>query len=306
MDSYLAGELLVETNHEVLRHLEDCAACRSELSAQSKLLAQMRLAFRSAPETQINPASAQKLRNDLRETALRPSVWEKLKSGFFVNSPVFAAALAACLLIVGLFGALWMLRTPAPENIAARENQTEKPAEIAPQIESNASQFKQTAWRELSNEAIGDHENCALHFRLKEDPITLDEAAKKFGRFNRGLDKAVTAVLRKVSLQNASGKTSDDIKFYDAHSCVFNGRRFAHIELKKGGKTISLLVAEADSLGGDDGVMTNLTAENFQVAGFRAARYAVFVVSDLAEAENSKIAETLAPAVRRHIERAEA
>lgn len=305
MDSYLGDELLVETNHEVLRHLEDCAACRSELAARRGLLAQMRLAFRSAPEAQINPTFAARLRNELRETALRPSVWEKLKSGFFVNSPILAAAVAACLLIGGLFGALWMSRSPAPENIA-RGNQTEKPAETAPQIESNASQIVQAAWRELSNEAVGDHENCALHFRLKEDPITLDEAAKKFGRFNRGLDKAVTAVLREVSIQNASGKTSDDIKFYDAHSCVFNGRRFAHIELKKGDKTISLLVAEADSLGDGATETTNLTAENFQVSSFRAVRYAVFVVSDLAAAENSKIAETLAPAVRRHIEQAEA
>ena len=83
MDSYLGDELLVETNHEVLRHLENCPACRSELAARHDLLTQMRLTVKNAPEMQLNQAFAIKLRNDLRETALRPSVWEKLKGGNF-------------------------------------------------------------------------------------------------------------------------------------------------------------------------------------------------------------------------------
>ncbi len=46
MDSYLGDELLVETNHEVLRHLENCPACRNELAARRGLLAQMRSAVK--------------------------------------------------------------------------------------------------------------------------------------------------------------------------------------------------------------------------------------------------------------------
>jgi hypothetical protein len=305
MDSYLAGELLVETNHEVLRHLENCPACRSELAAQRGLLAQMRTAVKSAPEMQVNPAFTRKLRNDLRENALRSSVWGKLKSGFFVNSLIFAAT-AACLLVGILFGAIWIFRLPAPENIIIRQNQREKPAENFPPVESNTNQIIQAAWREMTHAAAGDHENCALHYRLKEEPITLEAGARKFGRFNQGLDKAVTAVLREVSAAKISGKAIGKIEFYDAHSCVFNGRRFAHIELKKGNKIISVLVTDSDSFAENDGTTINERAENFQVAGFRTTRHAVFVVSDLAEAENSKIAEMLAPAVRRHIKQTEA
>ena len=33
-DSYLSDELLVETNHEVIVHLEACADCHRELSAR--------------------------------------------------------------------------------------------------------------------------------------------------------------------------------------------------------------------------------------------------------------------------------
>ena len=31
-DSFLTGQLLVETNHEVVKHLETCPECRAESS----------------------------------------------------------------------------------------------------------------------------------------------------------------------------------------------------------------------------------------------------------------------------------
>lgn len=37
MDSYLAEELLVETNHEVLRHLDTCQECAAELQRRQRL-----------------------------------------------------------------------------------------------------------------------------------------------------------------------------------------------------------------------------------------------------------------------------
>ena len=85
MDSYLSDELLVETNHEVLRHLENCAACRSELAARRELRARVRSAVKSSPETQINSAFAARLQTNLRAAALeRPTVWEKIRVGEFL------------------------------------------------------------------------------------------------------------------------------------------------------------------------------------------------------------------------------
>jgi anti-sigma factor RsiW len=37
MDSYISGELTVESNHDVLRHVERCDACRSELERRERL-----------------------------------------------------------------------------------------------------------------------------------------------------------------------------------------------------------------------------------------------------------------------------
>lgn len=305
MDSYLGDELLVETNHEVLRHLENCAACRSELAARRGLLAQMRAAFRNAPEMQLNQAFAVKLRNDLRETALRPSIWEKLKSGGLSGTRLLAAT-AACLLLMSMFGIVWFNQLSSADNISVHdENQTDKPDELSRPTKSPVSQAVQISWREMTHSAVGDHKNCALHFRLEEEPITLKKAAEKYGKFNRDLDKTVATSLNEIFPEKQPGKTSDKIHIFEAHSCVFEGRRFAHVILLYHSRRISVLVTEADFPGETDGEIYSEATEGMFAARFRTARHAVFVVSNSTATENVIIAQKLSPAVRRHIEQAE-
>lgn len=50
LDSYLAGELTVETNHEILEHLAGCAACRAESGARERLRAAVRRIHAAAAE----------------------------------------------------------------------------------------------------------------------------------------------------------------------------------------------------------------------------------------------------------------
>ncbi|MDQ3178950.1 MAG: zf-HC2 domain-containing protein [Acidobacteriota bacterium] len=308
MDSYIGDELLVETNHDVLRHLENCPACREELSTRRYLRTKLRSAIRNSADARINPVFARRLEANLRQTALRPTVWEKLRAGTYVNSPIFAAAIAACLLFVVLFGVNRLRQSPAPEQASIEQGQEFKPVENPQLAATNEPSFIKAAWREVTREAVGDHKNCALHFRLKEKPITLDEAAKKFGAFNKDLDKTVKTALRgKVSGAGDARKEREKIEILEAHSCVFAGRRFAHVVLRKGKKTVSVLVADTDSFedaGGE--TIASEPIENLQVARFSAAHHAVFVVSDLSERENAAIAERIAPAVNRHFEQAKA
>ena len=70
VDSYLKDELSVETNHDLLKHLEACAACRTELAARRETRAQLRLAFDAAPEFQLRPEFTFQLRNHLKAEAL--------------------------------------------------------------------------------------------------------------------------------------------------------------------------------------------------------------------------------------------
>ena len=95
-DSYLSNELLVETNHDVLRHLETCGNCRNELGARRELRERLRSAVINAPRSQMNPGFAARLKSNLREQA-----FGKERSWMFAGSRVVFAGVAAVLLIFG-------------------------------------------------------------------------------------------------------------------------------------------------------------------------------------------------------------
>ena len=299
LDSYIGDELLVETNHEVLRHLENCAACRGELAARRDLREQIRRAVKNAPAMRINPVFVSKFQTNLRETALHPTVWGKINRAGFFNLKLLTAAV--CLLVLSLFGWIWLKNSSPDRVIIAESNKSDEKIEAPRPAESPIVKAVEAAWRELAQTAVGDHKNCAVKFNLPKKPISLDEAAKKFGRFNKDLDKAVIASLHSAA---PTQKLPDKIEFLDAHSCVFQGRRFAHVILKYRNQIVSILVTDTD-LPPDGKTITNQSNEEMSIAGFNVARHAVFVVSKLSDAENVMIAQTISPAVRRHIEQAE-
>lgn len=63
--SFLDDELLVETNHEVIRHLETCASCRRELTARRELRHKLRAAITRAPEVRMSDEFVNRLRTQL-------------------------------------------------------------------------------------------------------------------------------------------------------------------------------------------------------------------------------------------------
>ena len=182
----------------------------------------------------------------------------------------------------------------APREIRREESDKEPAGDIV--------LFTQT---QLTREAVGDHKNCALDFRLEEEPITLKQAAEKYGRFNKDLDKTVAASLNEIFAEKQTVEAADKVQFYEAHSCVFQGKRFAHVILLYRNRRISVLVTEANLPGAGDEEIFSEANGGMLVARFRTAHHAVFVVSDLTATENVTIAQKLTPAVRRHIERAE-
>jgi hypothetical protein len=95
-DSFLGEELLVETNHDLLRHLESCVDCRAELDARSRLRSGLKQAFMRAPDLKVRPEFATELAGRLRTTA---------PAGIHRKSPTRWLALAASLLLVAGAGA---------------------------------------------------------------------------------------------------------------------------------------------------------------------------------------------------------
>jgi anti-sigma factor RsiW len=90
----------------------------------------------------------------------------------------------------------------------------------------------------LAREAWGDHRNCAIAFHLQERPISLEEASWTF-------DPAF------ARLQTTPGTTVStpvgDALITERHSCVFAGRRYAHLVMRFRGQLVSLLVAQDDA-----------------------------------------------------------
>lgn len=89
------------------------------------------------------------------------------------------------------------------------------------------------ALAEMARLALGDHRNCAITFALSEQPIRLPEAATRF-------DAAYQAFVNiPADSFVARGGT---VEVVDRHSCVYAGRRFAHVVMRYQGQIVSLLI----------------------------------------------------------------
>jgi len=306
-DSYLNDELLIETNHDVIRHLENCAACRHELAARREVRAKLRAAFTGAEELRVSDAFAANLRARLKAVARQDAPTP-------VGNWLTWSAIAACLIIVAGVGflAVRQRQTPTPpvavaEAPRANEEAAKLPAEeVSTPVDARAA--ASTAVAEIAKIAAGDHRDCAVNYRLPEAPIELEEAGRKYDRAYLNLTHAV---------MSQHGEFTGQLELIEAHSCIFEGRRFGHLALKHHGRLVSVLVTDVprptvsattrDQSGVDPHrqVVSCSGAEEYRVSCFETARHAAFVVSDLTEAENLAVARALAPSVYEHIVRAE-
>lgn len=75
--SFLDDELLIETNHEVIRHLDGCRDCRGELDARGDLRVKMRAAVAHAPGLQMSEGFGARLRAQLRTRTRRRRFFDR-------------------------------------------------------------------------------------------------------------------------------------------------------------------------------------------------------------------------------------
>ena len=141
-DSFLCEELLTETNHEILRHLNICPSCQTEIDARRRLRGALRTAFNRAPELQPAGDFPDHLRDQLRQASVhRRRAW--------TFSGRWLALAASLILAAGVTAAIVLNRSPVPAAM-------------------------------LAGDAIGDHRSCALKNRLVRMPVPLEEAALRF------------------------------------------------------------------------------------------------------------------------------
>lgn len=258
IDSYLSDELLTETNHDVLRHLEQCAVCRKTIESRRMFRERLRFAVINAPEFQMRGEFYENLRGDLKRSFLPE---KQKKPVFWMNTNSWVAA-AACLLFAFGFG-VWFFQSA--DEIAS-------PPEIV-----RVDEPKQPVYFEKV--ALGNHLNCAVNFNLAETPVEIDLAASEYADLRRGV---------LMPLQNVE----EEYEFVESHACKYQNQDFTHIVFKHEGKLVSVLMMnspEYKSLDNKDIIKS--AADGYQIAHFDVTDKAFFVVSDLPESENSATAE---------------
>jgi anti-sigma factor RsiW len=140
-DSFLTEQLLVETNHEVVRHLEACPACRADLAARHNLRDRLRAAFAGAGELRPRADFTADLRAALQPAPAPVSRRDVLQWGALAAGVALAAG-----------GTLFVRESRTRARLAA-----------------------------LARDAAGDHQNCAVEFHLAERSIPLEQAGQRYG-----------------------------------------------------------------------------------------------------------------------------
>jgi hypothetical protein len=148
--------------------------------------------------------------------------------------------------------------------------------------------------------AVGDHRFCLVTFKLTERPLELEKAARLY---NDPVDRLLESV------QPASDQLSGGpIRILERHSCVYQGRRFAHIVVRYKGALTSLVVTPDDRLlrhlpgasaPADGSIVSLAPVDGFQVAAFRGPHHVVFVISSLADDDVRAVAGAMAGPVSR-------
>lgn len=271
LDSYISNELLVETNHEVLRHLEGCPACSSELEARAKLRARLKAAVKNQavpPELQV------RIRKQIQDQGSRrwlAAGWKR-----------WAVAMAASLLV----GAgVWV------------NESREKMPDLADRPGQNVYiQRVSASLAAVLKVGLGDHIHCAVFRKYPPNPPPVEKMEGDLGPSYQGILPVVRAAI------------PAGYRVVMAHQCSYAGRKYIHLTFEKGGDLLSLVVARkspGESLAGlsaaaePSGIpIYQSAAGRYEVAGFDAGNFLAYVVSDLRGKANLQIASILAPGVR--------
>jgi anti-sigma factor RsiW len=114
LDSFIGEELLVETNHELLRHLATCPECNAELEGRRRIRSGLKQAFRRSADLQVRPEFANQLTAQLRSSSQSPArqAW-----------PRWFAIAASLLVIVGAGTYLLRARISEATRLAAGDHQ---------------------------------------------------------------------------------------------------------------------------------------------------------------------------------------
>jgi anti-sigma factor (TIGR02949 family) len=274
VDSYINNELLVETNHEVLRHLETCPACAAEVESRTRIKARLK----SAVQNQSVPEDLQaRVRAALRQDS----------HASFARTRWASAAAAVLLVAAGLWVEAPRWTRPALPDLADRRGQDAFIQKVSASLSA------------VLKVGLGDHIHCSIFRKYPKDPPSVDEMAQKLGPAYQDLVPLVKP------------RVPEEYRIILAHQCGYQGRRFVHLTLTNGSNLLSLVITRkqpgesmqaltvSEQISGVP--VYQAAAQNYDVAGFETDQFLAYVVSDLGARQNLQIAYALAPSVHQFL-----
>ncbi|PYS17238.1 MAG: hypothetical protein DMG17_10395 [Acidobacteria bacterium] len=279
-DAYLDNELLVETNQDVVEHLESCADCTRLIESRVRI----KQLLKNAVAAEEAPAVlAEQLRHRFRA---RP--------GFFSRDTVRWMIAAAAVLALAI-GGVETLRWGYVIGVS-------QPAGVVETVSARV--------QELLRVGLVDHVHCAIVLERWKRFISFEEMKADSTRSALGPEfiDLVPAV---------QARLGPYFKMVQGHRCTANHRQYIHLILTGDkGAIVSLVITEkrGESFAQADAVAV-INASGLpiyrdrqgilEIAGFESDKYLAYVVSNLNHDSNLNVASTIAPLVYSHLHRLE-
>ncbi|HKA17063.1 MAG TPA: zf-HC2 domain-containing protein [Blastocatellia bacterium] len=278
LDSYLSNELMVETNLEVLKHLENCADCSRELDDRERIKTQLK---RAVLNVQAPAALQDRIRSDIR----RPR-----RLNFNLTQSWILAAAAVIVLAVGL----GIFFRPGGGSGGSNAKPLSVIAEVAPNDVAG----------QILKVGFDDHVFCAIDHGMASKHFSSEEMSEKLGPKYQGLVELVKE------------KMPQGFEIVVGHRCHYKTREFIHVIARRQGEVVSLIltqkIGEAFPAESVSAVMNaagvpvhEASWSDIQVAGLETSNYLVFVISNETRKENEQIASSLMPSVSDFLRRIE-
>ena len=264
LDSYLNNELMVETNHEVLRHLEACEDCSRALEDRARLKARLKHAVMQ----EYAPAALrERITTDLRRSR-----------GFSFSRVSFALAAAAAVLVIA---AVTFLTWGPPKNQLSLQAKV-APADVTGQI---------------LKIGFDDHVFCAIDHHLANKQFSAEQMAEHLGPEYAGLVALVKERMPRDYTVAVGHRCHYQGREF-IHLIMRNqGDVVSLVITRKNAEAFPVngVAAIAQAAGSP---IYQAAWANQQIAGLETRDHLVFVVSNETSDANLQIATTLGPSVR--------
>src|SRR5712692_2802343 len=264
LDSYLNNELLVETNHEVLKHIETCEGCSRSLEDRARLKAQLKRA----------------VMREYAPVALRDRISSDLRRGRGFKFSAFSLALAAAAAMLVITLTTFFSLNSGKESLSLQ-------AEVAAgDVEG-----------QLLKIGFDDHVFCSIDHQLANKQFTAEQMSERLGPEYAGLVEMVKAKMPQ-DYTVVVGHRCHYQKLEFIHLIMRNQNDVVSLVItRKNGEAFPADGAAAIMQAA--GVPIHQAAwHSLQVAGMETRDFLAFVVSNETKEDNARIASRLAPSVR--------